>query len=185
MTAKNYEGNEVWAMQVYDQRGTGVGLGSDLSDEQMKLLQTSLKRDYVEDSATKFRQLANKYKAQKDYHSFCVFVVIAFEHWVFREIRTALLLKGKNNEEIDNCFYQVDKKGKIRNISREDALALVIGSKNFKNHPSYIQFVEKVVARRDSIVHGRKENLTEDCTEEMVHIVKSLMTLLSSKMLPK
>ena len=99
--------------------------------------------------------------------------------------QNSLTFKGKNNEEIDNCFYQVDKKGKIRNISREDALALVIGSKNFKNHPSYIQFVEKVVARRDSIVHGRKENLTEDCTEEMVHIVKSLMTFLSSKMLPK
>ncbi|WP_394170944.1 hypothetical protein [Saccharospirillum alexandrii] len=185
MTAKNFEGNEIWTMQVYDQRGTGVGLGNNLSDEQMQLLQTSLKRNYVEDSATKFRQLANKYKIQKDYHSFCVFVVISFEHWVFREIRTALLSKGKTNEEIDNFFYQVDKKGKKRNISREDALALAIGSKNFKNNPSYIQFIEKVVARRDSIVHGRKENLTENCTEEMVNIVSSLMTFLSSKMFPK
>lgn len=181
MAANNSQGEQLWAMGVYDQRGTGVGLGSNLPEDKMQLLQTSLKRNYVEDSATKYRQMANKYKTQKDYHSFCVFVVISFEHWVFREIRSALLSKGKSNDDIDSDFYEIDRRGKIRNISREDALALVIGNKRFKNNSFYIQFIEKIVARRDSIVHGRKEHVTEGCAEEMVHIVQSLTSYLSTE----
>jgi hypothetical protein len=182
MSAKNFAGEQIWAMGVYDQRGTGVGIGSDLSQDKMNILQKSLKRNYVEDSATKYRQLANKYRFQKDFRTFCVFCVISFEHWIFREVRTVLLKQNKSNEEIDNLFSVYTRSGKRKNISREDAIVLVIGNKKFKNNIYYCQFIDVVLNKRDSIVHGRKEIISENDVNEIINIVTKLMSFLSTEL---
>ncbi|MFT5298825.1 MAG: hypothetical protein ACI9YH_004877 [Colwellia sp.] len=183
MSAKNIKGENLWSMGVYDQRGTGVSIGSNLSDEKMKFLQKALTLGYLEDPSTKYRQLTNKYRSQKDFKTFCVFAVISFEHWVFREVRTSLLSTGLTESEVDEKFYK-EKRGKKQNISREEAIALITGNKVFKSNKYYQGFIDIVLDKRDSIVHGRKVEITESEADNMIYMIKDLMSYLDQVIHP-
>lgn len=178
MNAKNINGRSLWTMGTYDQRGTSVMIGSDLSEQKLRNFQNALNSGYVEDPSTKYRQLANRYRRQKDFKTFCVFAVISFEHWVFREVRRAMLENGYTEQQIDDRFYVVTK-GKKKNISREDAIALVTGNKKFKSHRCYQSFIDVVLDKRDSIVHGRKVDITEKEADEMIHLTRNIMDYLN------
>ncbi|WP_432464419.1 hypothetical protein [Agarivorans sp. QJM3NY_33] len=184
MLGKNIKGESVWGMGVYDKRGTGVMLGCDMSQEKILSLQNALTLGYLEDPATKYRQLANKYRKQQDFNTFCVFAVISFEHWVFREVRRALLNNGFTEQQIDDQFYE-EIKGKKKNISREKAIALVTGNKVFKSNKHYQSFIDIVLDCRDSIVHGRKVEITEEYADKMIYIIKDLMGYLANTIHPQ
>ncbi|GAB3000823.1 hypothetical protein [Psychrosphaera aestuarii] len=183
MRGKNIKGESVWEMGVYDKRGTGVMLGCDMPKDKMLSLQNALTQGYLEDPSTKYRQLANKYRRQQDFNTFCVFAVISFEHWVFREVRRALLNRGITEQQIDDQFY-LETKGKKKNISREEAIALVTGNKAFKSNKHYQSFIDIVLDCRDSIVHGRKVEITEECADKMIYIIKDLMEYLAETIHP-
>lgn len=183
MLGKNIKGEKVWGMGVYDKRGTGVMLGCDIPKDKMISLQNALTLGYLEDPSTKYRQLANKYRKQQDFNTFCVFAVISFEHWVFREVRQSLLNSGCTEQQIENQFY-VEKKGRKQNISREEAIALVTGNKTFKSNKHYQSFIDIVLDCRDSIVHGRKVEITEEYADKMIFIIKDLMSYLAKVIHP-
>ena len=184
MLGKNIKGESIWGMGVYDKRGTGVMLGCDMPKEKMILLQNALTLGYLEDPSTKYRQLANKYRKQHDFNTFCVFAVISFEHWVFREVRQSLLNNGNTEKQIDDKFY-IEKKGRKQNISREEAIALVTGNKVFKSNKHYQSFIDIVLDYRDSIVHGRKVEITEADADKMIYIIKDLMSYLAQVVHPE
>jgi len=182
MEALNKTGEKIWAMGTADKRGTGNSLGNTLSKQQLTLLQDSLiMKEYVEDPATKYRQMANRFKINRDYNAFCVFVVVFIEHWLFREVRNKLLELGKNTEEIEQLFTYEDKRGKTKNISREDAIKLITKDKNFKNSPAYTDYIDEVVERRDSIVHGRQESLLEKDAEVITNKVNSFVEYITEE----
>ncbi|MFA0466063.1 hypothetical protein AB4549_01650 [Vibrio breoganii] len=180
MSAVDFSGKTVWSMGVYDFRGTGNMLGMDLDSESLSKLQALCAQSEREDLAKKYITLANRHRKLRDYQSFCVFSVIAMEHWVFREVRNALYRQGLPEKQVEESFYETNKRGVKKNIAREEAIKLVTGDKNFKNDSRYTDFIDTVVFKRDSIVHGRKVELSEDDANQIINIITKYQDMLNS-----
>ncbi len=169
---KNSYGDILFQHGIYDMRGTGKIIGSLLQHEDLTILQKNLLGTLINDPSERYRQLANRYKSMHDFNTFCILCAISIEYWIFREVREKLKTKGHTDTQIDQMF--TEKIGqKLRNISREDAIRLVTGNKEFKNTTEYTEFIDNVIYYRDSIVHGRHIILTVKETDAMVQSLVS------------
>lgn len=155
MHAVNFQGDTIWTQEVLDYRGTGIMLGSNLNDVQLREMQRLCINRVHSSMVNKYISLANRHKRMRDFHSFCVLGVVAIEHWLFAEIRKVLLFRDNTVEDVDRKFFRDTRSGQQKIIAREDAIKLVTGDKNFKNKSEYTDYIEKVVSKRDSIVHAR------------------------------
>lgn len=170
MKTINYYGKTLWAQEHLDYRGTGIGLGTYLDEAQLIELQRLCINSESSDLVNKYITLANRHKRLRDFHSFCVFSVVAIEHWLFKEVRRVLVARGLSPDDIDNLLISV-RSGGQKVISREDGIKLITGDKNFKNKSEYKDYIEKVVYKRDSIVHARSIDVSEQDAIEMINII--------------
>lgn len=184
MTAKNCKGKSLWGFGVVDYRGTGTAIGNNLNETEITELQNHCFSNFSVEDTSRYTQLANRYSVIGDFRTSCVMLVIAFENWVFREVRKNLTNQGWDEKKIDNALtYREPKSSKLKNISREDALKLVIGDKNFKNLAEYRGYVDLVLETRDSIVHGRKVLIDKDKYDQMVVCTTKIREVLYAKLI--
>ena len=175
MTANNIDGKQIWACGTYDLRGTGIGIGNNL-------LQASCLRVFVEDTPTTYMQLANRYKHNGDYKSQCVYLSACFEHWIFREVRQFFMnINVSENETENKLTKRVTPNGLPVYISREQALKLIIGNKNFVNTKEYKYYENTLKYYRDSISHAKKVNLTAVESEEMGKAFSGLSNVIATE----
>ncbi|MEM1114318.1 MAG: hypothetical protein AAGI11_20570 [Pseudomonadota bacterium] len=180
-SARNRRGDPLWGLAVLDYRGTGVGLGTDLPEQERVIMQALLYHDFTIEQTARYMQLTNRYIALGDFSTSCVMLATSVESWIFREVRKSLRKKGLSEDEIESMLTKVEG-GKIKNVSKEDALSAVLGDKSFKSSHEYQRYLDNVVEVRDSIVHARLVELDQASMNRMIRVTDRLKEYLSNRL---
>lgn len=161
-------GQALNGIQVYDCRGTGLGLGSDLPDDILGILQDHCEKIYIP-GIERYFDITNRHKSRGDYDAFCIFLMCTFEKWVFIFLDECLQKRGFSREDINEMKYKKIKRrdGSYQLIGWEDALKEILGSKNFKNSTQYKSFIRDVVRIRDEIIHGEVVVVIKEQADKM------------------
>lgn len=160
-----YENNKTYEL-VIDYRGTGIGIGLNMPQEQEIGLRKLCMSHFDIDTASLFLQESNRYRQTGDYTSACVFLCSYVEKWVFREVKYKLQEVGKKESEIESFFKNEDGKW----IYHEDAVKIITSNKNFINSSEYKNYRDNVIEKRNEIIHRNFVKITKQESEEMVNI---------------
>lgn len=179
LEAKNASGLQLWKLEYYDSRGTGVMAGNSLTSEQMKLLQRGCVAIEVDPTAKSFMQLANRARERGDWISHIVYMHTAFEYWIFREVRTFLFNIGKSAAEVEACLLKTQAVNQY--ISKEQALKLIFGDMNFKNTIQYKEYQLKVTDIRSSVIHVRATKLEKGASDAAAKAFQDFNQMLAVK----
>lgn len=179
LQAKNVSGNPLWQLEYYDNRGTGIMAGNDLTSEQMKLLQRGCIATEVDPTAKSFMQLANRARERGDWITHIVYLHTAFEYWIFREVRTFLFNIGKSPTEVESSLLKTPSSNQY--ISKEQALKLIFGDMSFKNTNAYTLYQSRVTDVRSSVIHVRATKLERAASEAAAQAFQDFSQLLAAK----
>lgn len=161
-----------------DYRGTGVGIGSNLSAEQYDLLQKLCsKNDEMNyELCHEYIMESNRYKLRKDYPPFVLFLAFYIDAWITREVVYKYLKEGLTQDQVDQLV--VGKNGRV--LYPGQLLEKKLGNTEYTQLTKTNEFQDykKVKAVRDSLAHGRRVNISDDDAERFVGYAMSYRDLL-------
>lgn len=164
-----------------DFRGTGCSLGMRLQESQLNFLQKACLGDLVKTSDY-YEKLANRYFSNSEYEAFLLMVATYIDKYIFEQTRYYLKLQNMTNEEIEDAMHKKTKSRRGRmSITREDALKLILGSKDFKNNISWQDFEENIILLRDEVIHGGITVITRDIATQALRTCNDFLIFLNSK----
>jgi len=149
-------GNSLFKHHSHDYRGTGVGLGTDLKDDTLQMLQTYCKAIITLDNRHYF-QIARRHYINHEYEAYCIMLVSVMEKQIFELCREKLRNIGNSESQIKDKMYnskKTRKDGSKELIGIGKALKIICDGKKLDDVPEYKQVSTKVYAIRDQIIHG-------------------------------
>jgi hypothetical protein len=172
------EGDSDQHTHKIDYRGTGVGIGCNLSAKQHGLLERlCLENDCMEyELCHEYIMESNRYKIRKDFPPFVLFLAFYIDAWITREIVLKYLKEGLPQTQVDQMV--LDKNGRV--LYPGPLLQKKLGNKKYDQVTKTKEFREykHIKEVRDSLAHGRRVSITEDDAERFVNYAMSYRDLL-------
>ncbi len=176
----SYSDEVLFKQSHIDFRGTGWGIGTTLSEGALGFLQERSINTYTKTSKY-YQRIANRHFSLNEYEAFCAMLATLLDKVIFERADQYLKRKGLSEEEIYLELHTQRKRrrgSRHQTISREDALAKLLGSKNFKNSREWKSLEEDLIDVRDELIHGEIEGIDIGKAKKMMSSFNDFTTYL-------
>jgi len=169
ITVLDSEGNKLYQLGYLGGLGTGVGLGTDLKQDTLKILQEACISE-IRPNALTYLSLAKRYFHNGEFEAFCIMLTNVYEKRVFELLKIKLLNKGKTEEEIASAIFtnRLRKDGKSKEkIGIWKAVRVICDGKSYQEDASYIVLERDLLSIRDQIIHGDPIRIDKEAAFKM------------------
>jgi hypothetical protein len=181
ISVHSYDGNVLFEQAHVDYNGTGCGLGMRLSEPQLSFLQDACSRAILKDHSY-YQKLANRYFSSSEFEAFILMVATFIDKLIFEHVREYLELSGLTADDLETKMHTGRKSRRgNQSISREEALKLIFGTKNFVNDKIWKDFENNVIVVRDEIVHGSILAIEKNIAQKAMDSCNKLIPFLGQK----
>lgn len=151
------EGNTLYSSLNTDYRGTGVGIGFNLGDDTLRILQKACLNELLPSVETYLR-IAKRLHSRRDFEAYCIMLTAVLEKKVFDLYRKKLQSQGCSKEDIDKRMHTNRlRKGctdSYETISVWKAIRVLCDGVPYENEDAYIEITKNLYEKRDEIIHG-------------------------------
>lgn len=181
----NIFGEVLYESKNTDYRGTGLGIGFNLGDDTLSILQSACIYDLLP-SANTYISISNRLGMRREFEASCIMLTAALEKKIFELFRRKKQAEGWGQEQIDDWMY-TDRLRKGSTTSYETksvwkAARMICNGVSYAQEQSYIAVLEKLYVKRDEIIHGESILLSKEEAVEMNKAASDFLLFLESKL---
>lgn len=179
----NAEGGVLHEQSHIDYRGTGVGLGTDIRDEGLNLLQEVCACKSYEEGISGYMRIAYRHFNNHEFEAFCVFIAYTIEKKIFIAARSILKNSGLSDHDIDIKFTNTRRRrhdGSFGTISHYQAMNEATGDDNWSTLQPWIDVNQHIWQKRNQISHDGFPKVTKAEAEGMLDAYNCFTSYLQS-----
>ena len=165
ITVKDSRGGVLFEQGHVDYRGTGVGIGTDLPEDTLAILQDACFADVFNAGINAYYRIATRHFTYHEYEAYIVLIVAVLEKEIFISCRKHLAGKGKSESEIDSELVKTQLRADgitPQTISYRAALKKMFDGNVWRDSPQWRRCEMSLYRLRDEIIHGDALLVTRD-----------------------
>jgi len=179
----NQKNELLFAQNHIDYRGTGVGLGTDLPDDTLNILQDSAMSTFFIEGINGYYRIANRHFHNHEFESFCVLLTASLEKKVFQSLKDFLRKRGKSELEVQVIVRSSKdtrkQSSELQYISRNKALNICFDSKEWMKSDEWVDCEKYIYSIRDDIIHGECRRVSKRQAEQMLLAANNFIEFLN------